>query len=133
MAAMQVELVSAEQQLYSGEAQEVYARTIEGEIGLLPGHQPILASLETAPVRIHTEEGNEVYAVHHGTLFFRDDHLVILADLAEHSSDIDVERAEERRRRYEGEEELDDEIRRALRRDQTRLRVAQEDWSGGGS
>jgi F-type H+-transporting ATPase subunit epsilon len=128
MAAMQVEVVSAEAQLYSGEADEVYARTTEGEIGILPGHQPILASLEIAPVRLKTAEGEtEVFAVHNGTIFYRDDHLVVLADRAEHADEIDVERARQQQERLESEGDLDEVKQKALRRARTRLRIAQGD------
>jgi F-type H+-transporting ATPase subunit epsilon len=84
MATMQVDVVSAEAQLYSGEANEVYARSTEGEIGILPGHQPILLALGDAPVRVKTVEGREVrIEVHRGFLEFRDNHLTVLADSAE--------------------------------------------------
>jgi F-type H+-transporting ATPase subunit epsilon len=84
MATMQVDVVSAEAQLYSGEATAVYARSTEGEIGILPGHIPILLALGVAPVRVQTVEGREVRIdVTHGFLEFRDNHLTVLADAAE--------------------------------------------------
>jgi F-type H+-transporting ATPase subunit epsilon len=84
MATMQVDVVSAEEQLYSGEATEVYARSTEGEIGILPGHIPILLALGDAPVRVKTADGREVrIEVHHGFLEFKDNHLTVLADAAE--------------------------------------------------
>lgn len=84
MATMLVDVVSAEAQLYSGEAEAVYARSTEGEIGILPGHQPILIALGDAPVRVQTLEGREVsIIVHRGFLEFRENHLTILADAAE--------------------------------------------------
>lgn len=127
MATMEVSVVSAEKELFAGEAAEVYARSTEGEIGILPGHQPALLSLSIAPVRIKLPDGGEeVYAVHEGTLFFRDDRLVVLADIAEHAGEIDVERARSQKQRLEGPRgELDDEARRALRRSDVRLTVAE--------
>lgn len=84
MATMQVDVVSAEAQLYSGEADAVYARSVEGEIGILPGHQPILIALGDAPVRVQTVEGRQVtISVHHGFLEFSGNHLTVLADAAE--------------------------------------------------
>ncbi len=84
MATMLVDVVSAESQLYSGEAEEVYARSTEGEIGILPGHMPLLIALGDAPVRVKTVEGREVRIdVHNGFLEFRDNHLTVLADSAE--------------------------------------------------
>ena len=46
MATMQVELVSVERALWSGEATAVFARTVDGELGILPGHTPLLGALE---------------------------------------------------------------------------------------
>jgi F-type H+-transporting ATPase subunit epsilon len=84
MATMQVDVVSAEEQLFSGEATEVYARSTEGEIGILPGHMPILLALGDAPVRVKSVDGSQVsIAVHHGFLEFKENHLTVLADAAE--------------------------------------------------
>jgi F-type H+-transporting ATPase subunit epsilon len=52
---LQVSVVSADQEVWSGTASMVVARTVEGEIGILPGHQPILAILAAGEVRITTE------------------------------------------------------------------------------
>lgn len=127
MATIHVEIVSAEKQLFSGEAQEVYARSLEGEIGILPGHQPALLALDISPVKIRLTDGSEErLAVHNGFLFFRGDRLVVLADAAERAADIDVNRAEARRRQLEGTQaaEDDEDIRAALRRQEVRLDVA---------
>ncbi len=132
MATMEVSVVSAEKELYNGEASEVYARTTEGEIGILPGHQPLLASLEIAPVRLKREDGSsEVFAVHAGTMFFRDDRLVVLADIAERQSEIDVERARQDTEELGRRGELGEEAQRALRRAEVRLTVAEGAGDGG--
>ncbi len=57
--ALHVELVAADQAVWSGEAKMVVAKTVEGEIGLLPGHEPMLAILASGEVRI-TLEGGEI-------------------------------------------------------------------------
>jgi F-type H+-transporting ATPase subunit epsilon len=62
MAALNVSLVSADQSVWSGEAKMVVARTTEGEIGLLPGHEPMLAILGTGEVRITLTDGSSVTA-----------------------------------------------------------------------
>ena len=78
---MQVDVVSAEEALFSGEASEVYARSTEGEIGILPGHQPILLLLEKAPVRVKSEGGQEQsFDIGGGFLEFRNNHLIVLAE-----------------------------------------------------
>ena len=95
MATMHVELVSVEARLWSGEATAVFARTVEGEIGILPRHAPLLAEL--APgwiVRIQSEEQPELrVAVHGGFLSVRPDGVSILAEMAETADEIDVARA----------------------------------------
>lgn len=81
---MQVDVVSAEAQLFSGEATEVYARSTEGEIGILPGHQPVLLLLEAAPVRVKTTGGQEqAFDIGGGFLEFRENHLIVLAEAVE--------------------------------------------------
>lgn len=80
---MQVDVVSPEAVLYSGEASEVYARSLEGEIGILPGHQPALLFLADAPVKVRTTSGEHVFNVHGGFLEFRNNHLSVLAESAE--------------------------------------------------
>jgi F-type H+-transporting ATPase subunit epsilon len=95
MAEMTVELVAVERRLWSGEANFVFARTTEGEIGVLPGHEPTLAQLEQAGViRIDTPEGNSVTAaVHGGFLSITPEGVTVLAESAELAEEIDVERA----------------------------------------
>jgi F-type H+-transporting ATPase subunit epsilon len=126
MATMEVSVVSAERELWAGEAAEVYARTTEGEIGILPGHQPLLGSLQIAPVHIKLPDGgSEYFAVHEGTLFFRDNRLVVLANIAEHASEIDVERAQAQIERIEArDDELDEQLRKAIARSNVRITVA---------
>lgn len=62
MATLRVELVAADQAVWTGEAKMVIAKTVEGEIGLLPGHEPMLAILGAGEVRITLEDGNVVKA-----------------------------------------------------------------------
>jgi len=96
MATMQVELVSAERRLWSGEAEMVIARTTEGEIGILPGHAPVLGELVTGLLRIVIPGGPEVVAaVHGGFLSVSATGVSVLADIAELGTDIDLQRAQE--------------------------------------
>ncbi|GAA5157479.1 F0F1 ATP synthase subunit epsilon [Pseudonocardia eucalypti] len=95
MVQMSVELVAVERRLWSGEAIFVFARTTEGEIGVLPGHEPTLAQLEQAGVvRIDTPEGTSITAaVHGGFLSITPEGVTVLAENAELAEEIDVERA----------------------------------------
>jgi F-type H+-transporting ATPase subunit epsilon len=92
---MQVELVSAERRLWSGEAEMVVARTTEGEIGILPGHAPVLGELGSGVLRIILGPDDEVSAaIHGGFLSVAATGVSVLADIAELAPDIDVARAQ---------------------------------------
>jgi F-type H+-transporting ATPase subunit epsilon len=129
VATMQVDVVSAERLLYSGEATGVFGRTPEGEIGILPGHQPVLLALVSTPVRVKTTEGDQItVAVHHGFLEFRENRLTVLADIAELAVDIDVERAKAAKNRAIAHKQDPDYPGNAdaeLERAELRLRIAE--------
>jgi F-type H+-transporting ATPase subunit epsilon len=125
---MQVELVSPERILFSGEADMVICRTVDGgDIAFLPGHAPFLGALAVWPARIQKSDGTEeVAAVHGGFVHVRDNTVIILSDVAELASQIDAERA---RRAKEAAEEkardVDDaEAQGALARAIVRIDVA---------
>ncbi len=59
---LRVELVAADKAVWSGDAKQVIAKTVEGEIGLLGGHEPMLAFLSTGEVRITLPEGEVIKA-----------------------------------------------------------------------
>ncbi len=63
MAVLSVSVVSAEEEVWSGEAIQLITRTVEGEIGILPGHEPILAILGAGEVRITLKSGKVVKAM----------------------------------------------------------------------
>ena len=128
MATLQVELVAVERIIWSGEASMVIARTTEGEIGVLPSHAPLLGELAPGGVvTIRTTEGEDlVVAAHGGFLSVTPRGVSILAETAEISSEIDVERAREALRRAE-ENGDDPEALAAARRAQSRLRAAGQD------
>lgn len=130
MATMHVEVVSAEQHVLSCEATELYARGLEGQIGILPGHQPALIGLDVGPVKIVREDGGiELIAVHNGLLFVDAARkIIVLADIAEPASGIDVRRA--RARVAQLEQQLaaaphDEVLGQSLRKNRLRLEVAE--------
>ncbi len=117
---LNVELVAPDRRVWSGTANMIVARTTEGEIGILPGHEPVLGLLVTGQVTVRTTDGETVLAaVHGGFLSVSDDTVSILAEIAELADEIDVARAEEALQRAQ-EGDADEERRRA----ETRLRVA---------
>lgn len=59
---LKVTIVSASQSVWSGEAVQVSARTVEGEIGILAGHEPVLAILAPGQVRVTTDDGQQIVA-----------------------------------------------------------------------
>jgi F-type H+-transporting ATPase subunit epsilon len=127
VATLQVELVAVERKIWSGEATMVIARTTEGELGVLPGHEPLLGELAGGGVvTIRTESGEDVVvAAHGGFLSVTERGVSILAETAEISTEIDVERAREALRRAEGAGD-EPEALEAARRAQSRLRAAGE-------
>ncbi|MFD4369595.1 F0F1 ATP synthase subunit epsilon [Rhodococcus sp. NPDC058521] len=95
MAEMTVELVAVERRLWSGSATLVSAQTTEGEIGVMPGHEPVLGQLvEGGVVSITSTDGERVVAaVHGGFLSVTATTVTVLAESADLVEDIDVEAA----------------------------------------
>lgn len=96
MADITVELVSVERMLWEGTASIVTAETIEGEIGVLPGHEPLLGQLvENGVVTIRPTTGDKlVAAVHGGFISVSKEKVTILADYAIWADEVDVAQAE---------------------------------------
>jgi F-type H+-transporting ATPase subunit epsilon len=128
---LQVEVVSPERILYSGEAASVIARTVGGgEIAFLTGHAPFVGALEIATVTIRAasaEADDEVVAVHGGFVEVSGDKVTILSDVAELASQVDVDRAQRAREAAEAalRASADDaEAAAALRRATVRIDAA---------
>lgn len=99
-----VNVVTPNGLVYDHHAVIVVARTLEGELGILPNHIPIIAPLAIDEVRVkRTDSDTHVdwIAVNGGILEFRDNVLSIVADSAERERDIDVSRAERAKQRAE--------------------------------
>jgi F-type H+-transporting ATPase subunit epsilon len=127
---MHVEVVSAESAVLSCDATELYARGVDGQIGILPGHQPALIALDVGPVKIVREDGSvELIAVHRGLLFVdADKRCIVLADIAEPASGIDVRRARAKAAKLEQQlavEPHDEVLLAAMKRNRIRLEVAE--------
>lgn len=105
MATMQVEVVSPERVLFSGEATQVITRTLGGgEIAFLPGHAPFLGALTENHTRIFVTEGNIVdVAVHGGFVQVANGKVSILSDVAELGDQIDRNRAMAAKERAEAQ------------------------------
>jgi F-type H+-transporting ATPase subunit epsilon len=126
---LDVELVSPEKVLFSGQATFVRARTVGGgEIAFLTGHAPFIGALDICAVKLITDSGAEqLVAVHGGFIEVSDDRVTILSDVAELSDEIDVARAERARSQAESDvrnDPDDEEAQAALKRAEVRLEVA---------
>ena len=123
MAELTVNVVSAERSIWSGSARIVVAKTPEGEIGILAGHEPVLALLVEGPMRVEEPNGQVVMVAVHGGFFSVDNDIVnVIAEVAELAEDIDVTRAKDALARAEAAPEPKDES--AIKRAETRLTVA---------
>ncbi|EIF00201.1 F0F1 ATP synthase subunit epsilon [Saccharomonospora glauca] len=113
MAEMSVELVAVERRLWSGTAKFVAAQTTEGEIGILPGHEPVLGQLvEGGIVKVITTDDETVTAaVHGGFLSVTGTAVSVLAESAELAEEVDVEAA----RRALAEEDATERAKAAAR------------------
>ena len=125
----QVELVSPEAISYSGEAEMVIARTIEGgDIAFQPGHVPFIGVLAVWSVDVVRPDGNrDTIAVHQGFVQVAGTRVSILSDVSESSVDIDVDRARAAKGNAEAAlttDRNDAESAGALARAELRLRVA---------
>ena len=89
-----VSIVTPESSVVEAPAAQVTAPSIQGEVGILPSHKPLLASLQEGIVGVHADDGTDYFTVSGGFLEVSDNRVTVLAETAEKVSDIDVERAE---------------------------------------
>jgi F-type H+-transporting ATPase subunit epsilon len=93
---MQVEVVSADRVVWSGTSTNVIAKTTDGEIGILPGHAPVLAVLQPSAVVIFCEDGKqrEIIAVDGGFVSVSQGRVSILSEYARMADEVSVAQAE---------------------------------------
>jgi F-type H+-transporting ATPase subunit epsilon len=109
---LEVHIVTPEREVWAGEVQELIARGIDGEVGILGGHAPLLVQLAIGPMRMLTDQG-ETRAVIDGGFLHVSTHdgatrADVLASQAELADEIDVAAARQRLERLEGRRDLDD-------------------------
>jgi F-type H+-transporting ATPase subunit epsilon len=126
---VEVQLVSPEEVLYTGEARMVVVRTLGGgDIAFENNHAQFLGALADWPARVKFEDGTQQwFAVHGGFVEVSHNHVIILSDVAEPAAGIDVERAGAAKARAEDALRADADDERAaaaLRRAEVRLEVA---------
>ena len=87
---VQVDIVSAEKEIFSGEAQMVFAPALMGEVGISPGHAPLVTKMAPGEVRVKDVDGNEsTFYVSGGLLEVQPKIITVLSDTAERAEDLD--------------------------------------------
>ena len=100
MSVMRVEVVSNEENIYSGEASFVVVPTVNGELGIYPRHEPVMSLVRPGALRLTVPNSTEeiLVAVSGGVLEVQPDRMMVLADVAVRSTEMDQARAEEARK-----------------------------------
>ena len=95
------EIVTQERLVYSAKVDMVVVDGLDGRLGILPNHSQLLTGLKVSELLVRIGKAEEVFAVSGGVLDVRPDRVLVLADTAEHSDEIDLIRADEARKRAE--------------------------------
>lgn len=102
MSSIKIDVVSAEQSLFSGEAKFLSLPGESGELGVLPGHTPLITRVRPGTVKIvMTDDTEESIFVAGGLLEIQPNHVTVLSDTAIRAADLDEAKAEEARRQAE--------------------------------
>ena len=101
MSSIKLDIVTAERVVFSEDVDVVVAPGVEGQLGILPRHTPLMTMLQPGELRVR-KGGEEFFlAISGGFLEVRPDRVIVLADAAERVEEIDAARAEEAKRRAE--------------------------------
>lgn len=127
------EIVSQDRMVYEGDADIVVVPGVNGEMGILPHHAPLLSTLGFGILKVRSQGEEEVFAISGGVIEVQPTIVTVLADAAENVMEIDVSRAEAAKRRAEqilkegppSDTDAYEAIERQLRRSNLRLQAAQ--------
>ena len=131
MATIRLDIVTAERMVYSEEVDLVVAPGIQGQLGILPHHAPLMTTLQPGELGVRRGGEESSLAISGGFLEVRPDRIIVLADAAERAEEVDITRAEEAKRRAEEQlsrhpSEADSaRIEAALRRSLVRLKIGE--------
>jgi len=98
---LHLEIVTPEKIAYEGDVDSVQLPGSEGELGVLPHHAPLVSTLGAGELRLRTTGNDEYFAIVGGFLQVLPDKVVVMAESADMASEIDLERAQEARRKAE--------------------------------
>jgi F-type H+-transporting ATPase subunit epsilon len=101
MSSIKIDIVTAERVVYSEEVDTVIAPGVEGQLGILPHHAPLMTTLQAGELRLRKGGEEDSLAISGGFLEVRPDRVIVLADTAERAEEIDVNRAEAAKQRAE--------------------------------
>ena len=101
MSTIRVEIVSAEEEIFSGEANMVYAPAVLGEVGIAPRHTPLISPLKPGEVRLDIDGKEEFFFISGGILEVQPHQVTVLSDTAIRAHDLDEAAALEAQRRAE--------------------------------
>jgi F-type H+-transporting ATPase subunit epsilon len=126
------EIVSQDRMVYEGDADIVIVPGINGEMGILPHHAPLLSTLGFGILKVRSQGAEEVFTIAGGVIEVQPDLVTVLADAAENVEEIDIARAESAKQRAEqmlkegvpSEQDVYDAIERDLRKSNLRLEAA---------
>jgi F-type H+-transporting ATPase subunit epsilon len=126
MAHLDVRLVAAERTVWSGDAKIVIARTTDGDVGILPGHAPLLGLLKAGVVEVRTTD-DEYYvaAAPEGFISVANDRVSILAEHAEMAHEIDLEEAKRDLERAHAAGSHEEDHEEHVERAEARVRAAE--------
>jgi len=99
MATFKLEIVTAERMVYSDEVSALIAWGVDGQLGILPHHAPLMTMLQPGDLMLRKDKEEEYLAISGGFMEVRPDKVIILADACERIDEIDVARAEEAKKR----------------------------------
>ena len=99
MATFRLEIVTAERMVYSGDVDMVIAWGLEGQLGILPHHAPLMTMLQPWELIVRKDNEESYLAVSGGFLEVRPDKVIVLADACERAEEVDIARAEDAKRR----------------------------------
>ncbi|AGB42331.1 ATP synthase, F1 epsilon subunit [Halobacteroides halobius DSM 5150] len=101
MAQMKLNIVTPEGSVYDDQAKMITVRTIDGDRGIMPHHEPLITGVDIGPIKIKEDSDELHLAASHGYMEVTPEEVTILVDTAEFADEIDVERAEEAKKRAE--------------------------------
>ena len=101
MSSIKLDIVTAERVVYSEDVDVIIAPGVEGQLGILPHHAPLMTTLQAGELVVRRGGEEDTLAISGGFLEVRPDRVIVLADSAERAEEIDMERAEAAKQRAE--------------------------------